>query len=335
MSPMTRAIVVTTINRPTRSVKKIATDCQEWHFIVVGDKKTPADWDWPGVQFLSFEEQLRRPHRLSALCPPNHYARKNLGYLEAMSHGAEIIAETDDDNIPYDNFLQSVSRTVHGAVVDRKGWDNVYTHFTDERVWPRGLPLEEVVPSLSRPSGLGEKSDFDCVVQQYLADGDPDVDAVYRLTTEGEIRFSGDPVVLSAGTFCPFNSQNTVWWPEAFPLLYLPSHVSFRVTDIWRAFIAQACLYAMGAHIAFCPPTVLQVRNEHSLIRDFADEIPGYLNNPRIMDLLAALPLSGGPGDVGDNLRSCYEALVKADLVPAEEIELLDAWLGDVAAIVN
>lgn len=326
---------MTTINDPTASVRKIAADCGEWNFIVVGDKKTAAGWAWPGVRFLPFDEQLALPYQLARLCPANHYARKNLGYLEAMAGGAEMIAETDDDNIPYDNFLQSVSRIVRGRSVQRQGWENVYTHFTGERVWPRGLPLEEVVPSLSRRSDLGEEVDVECVIQQYLADGDPDVDAVYRLTAEGEIRFAGDPVVLGDGTFCPFNSQNTIWWPEAFPLLYLPSHVSFRMTDIWRAFIAEACLYAMGAHIAFRGPTVLQVRNEHSLLRDFEDEIPGYLNNSRIMKVLAALPLSPEPGDMGDNLRSCYEALVKADVVPPEEMELVDAWLADVAAILD
>jgi hypothetical protein len=36
--------------------------------------------------------------------PSKHYARKNLGYLIAIKNGAEIIIETDDDNIPEKNF---------------------------------------------------------------------------------------------------------------------------------------------------------------------------------------------------------------------------------------
>ena len=63
---------------------------------------------------------------------------------------------------------------------------------------------------------------------------DPDVDAVYRLTRKTPLFFdrAAEPVVLASDTWTPFNSQNTLFYREAFPLLYLPCHVSFRMTDI-------------------------------------------------------------------------------------------------------
>ncbi len=329
------AIVITTINPPTEAVRKIASTCQDWTFLVVGDKKTPQDWSYPGVRFLSAAEQIETGGAFASECPFNHYARKNAGYLWAVQNGAEIIAETDDDNIPYDTFLQDVNREVTGKPVLKSGWENVYTHFTDDKIWPRGFPLELITESLKHRSPLGEETKTDCPVQQFLADGDPDVDAVYRLTIEAETKFKPNTVTLSPGTFCPFNSQNTIFWQEAFPLLYLPAYVSFRMTDIWRSFVAEVCLYAMGKSMAFRDATVFQERNQHSLIRDFRDEVPGYLHNVRIVEILTGLSLSSHPDNTAENVWKCYDALVRAEIVPQKEMPLLELWLQALAASIG
>ncbi len=331
MSP-NGAIVITTINPPTEAVRRIADTCAGWTFLVVGDKKTPADWRWDGVTFLSAAEQMGMG-RFAAECPFNHYARKNVGYLWAAARGVDRIAETDDDNIPYDTFLRNVDRQVVGRPVRKRGWENVYTHFTDGKIWPRGFPLEMITESLNNKSELGEESSYDCPVQQYLADGDPDVDAVYRMTIVAETKFQPNTVVLQPGTFCPFNSQNTIFWKEAFPLLYLPAYVSFRMTDIWRSFVAEVCLYAMGKNLAFREATVFQERNQHSLIKDFRDEVPGYLNNVRIVETLTALRLGSDLGEAGNNVWKCYDALVRAEIVPSKEMPLLELWLGELASL--
>lgn len=326
-----KAIIITTINPPTAAVQKIAQDHAEWSFIVVGDKKTPADWQWENATLLSVADQAAMNSAYASACPFNHYARKNIGYIKAIQDGAEMIAETDDDNIPYDTFLGVAERTVHGRKVAKTGWENVYRHFTPNKIWPRGFPLEYITESLKTTSALEDASDYDCPIQQFLADGDPDVDAVYRLTIEAETKFLPNTIILGSGTVCPFNSQNTIWWPEAYPLLYLPSFVSFRMTDIWRSFVAQICLYQTSKHLAFRDATVFQTRNEHSLIRDFKDEVPGYLNNVKIVDLLQGLPLSAKLEDMGSNLKQCYETLVGAGIVPEAELPLVDAWLQDLA----
>ncbi len=320
-------ILVTTINGPTEGVRKIAGNYPDWEFLVIGDTKTPADWAWPGVTYLSIPDQIAIVGKYAEACPTRHYARKNVGYLKAMIDGSPVVAETDDDNIPYDSFLKDVARQVSGRPVLKTGWENVYTHFSDDRIWPRGFPLELVTSSLKNRSPLGDTATFDCPIQQFLADGDPDVDAVYRLTIEAVTKFKPNSIVLNPGTYCPFNSQNTIFFPDAYPLLYLPAYVSFRMTDIWRAFVAERCLYAMDKSMVFRDATVYQERNEHSLIRDFKDEIPGYLNNPRIVEILEGLSLSSDPKDAAANLGKCYDALVAAEIIPAEEITLVALWI--------
>lgn len=324
-----KTIVVTSINYPTKGLKKISDCCQNWNLIVVADKKTPTDWEYDGITLLSTEEQESIKSEFIQKLPFNHYSRKNIGYLQAISEGSEIIAETDDDNVPYDNFLNNISRKIKGSLVQTEGWENVYRHFTSEHIWPRGYPLENINTSFRYTSKLKDGVLLDCPIQQYLADGDPDVDAIYRLTVESNIKFKSNSIILEKGIYCPFNSQNTIWFPEAYPLLYLPSFVSFRMTDIWRSFIAQICLYAAEQHICFKEATVWQERNEHSLIRDFKDEIPGYLHNTHIVKCLASLPLIADINKAGENLLRCYTALIKEGIIPQEELELVQLWLKE------
>ena len=168
-------------------------------------------------------------------------------------------------------------------------------------------------------------------IQQGLANGAPDVDAVWRLVLDRPIDFeAGRPSVwLPPRTYCPFNSQTTWWWPVAYPLMYLPSYCSFRMTDIWRSFVAQRCLWEIDCGLVFHAAEAVQLRNPHNLLRDFKDEVPGYLENDRICQVLNARPLAAGEPHVGANLRACYAALVGAGLIPADELPLVDAWLAD------
>jgi hypothetical protein len=105
------------------------------------------------------------------------------------------------------------------------------------------------------------------------------------------------------------------------------------MTDIWRSFVAQRIAAANGWHILFHEATVWQERNEHNLMRDFADETVGYLNNARIRSDLAALDLAPGLDKIPDHMRRCYKSMVDLGVVGTEELPLLDAWLADLATI--
>ena len=329
----TRWIIITTINPPTEGIHQLARLAPEWKLLVVGDRKTPPNWHCEGARFLSIEEQRELGFSLSVDAPFNHYARKNLGYLYAIQNGASLLLETDDDNLPYDWYPGNVSENVYGRLVRKHPlqnhpWENVYTHFSKSRIWPRGFPLEFINESVRQKSELGEKAQYECAIQQFLANENPDVDAVFRLTSEGVENFEGDDVVLGPGAWCPFNSQNTLWRPSAFPYLYLPFTASFRMTDIWRSFVAQRCVQARNGRVAFRRASMYQRRNEHSLIKDFADEVSGYLNNHSIMVLLSELSLEQG-ANLGEDLRQCYLAMVDAGHLAPQEMTLLNCWLAD------
>ncbi len=326
--------VITTIQTPTDAVCELHRRVREigGRLIVAGDKKGPDSWDLPDCDFLNLSDQIDSGFSLAGALPTGHYARKNIGYLHAIRAGADCVYETDDDNAPLPSWKprsEKVSkvRKLSGETSSR--WVNVYRYFSrDWNIWPRGFPLDQL-----HSSGTCSLTPDSCIspVQQGLVNGSPDVDAIWRLTQDRPFEFdSNDSLWLAPGQWCPFNTQSTWWWPVAYPLLYVPSHCSFRMCDIWKSFIAQRCLWAMGSGVVFHAPEVFQERNEHNLMKDFEDEVPGYLNNARIAEVLEALSLTGS---VTDDLRACYAALVAEGFFPEEELALVDLWCFDLKGI--
>ena len=96
-------IIITSIFQPTKAVKAFAK-LKDYQLIVVGDKKSPKNYNCDNVTFLSIEDQKKFDYPILNDLPYNHYCRKMIGYLYAIQNGAEIIIDTDDDNIPYENW---------------------------------------------------------------------------------------------------------------------------------------------------------------------------------------------------------------------------------------
>lgn len=326
------ALIVTSIAGANKVLQSLAAGCKErgYHFIVIGDKASPPDFRLAGCDYYSLERQRQTALRFAQSCPTKHYARKNIGYLLAIQNGSSVIVETDDDNVPYEQFWTPRQRIQKAAVLEDVGWINTYRYFTDAHLWPRGFALDHLKDNAPAFDSLSLRQ-IDCPIQQGLADDNPDVDAIYRLTLPLPQKFRNDRrIALTAGCWCPFNSQNTTWFADAFELLYLPSYCSFRMTDIWRSFIAQKIAHLNGWAILFHEPTMRQDRNVHNLLKDFNEEVPGYLNNSQICEALEKLSLKAGPEKIPDNLRLCYEKLVDMSLVGPEELKLLNDWLTDI-----
>lgn len=300
-------------------------------FIVIGDTKSPEpDLSIPGVDFYSHDDPRLEELAFTVHCPKSTYSRKNLGYLLAIRLGVEWVVETDDDNDPDESFWITPSEKVNGRRVLGEGWVNAYGAFTDKFIYPRGYPLDEA----RKRTLVGGEEDLLSPVQQRLVNGDPDVDAVYRMLFELPLEFEArPPLLLGPGTWCPFNSQNTVFFRRAFPLLYLPSFCSFRMTDIWRSFVAQRVLQENGYSLSFHSPNARQYRNEHDLMSDFSQEIPGYLENKKIVSKLLSITIPCGDEKIPSAVYACYEAMVSEGWLPVKELSLLESWLENLATI--
>jgi hypothetical protein len=330
---MHTAIVITSIASSTNKVLQqyAAEAAKNLHeLFIIGDEKSPSSFNLKGANFYSIKNQLQLNLSLVQYLPTKHYARKNLGYLLAMQKGYTCIKETDDDNIPYESFFKTYEANLTSSLINSKNnWVNIYSFFSRKKIWPRGLPLTQINSELKFT--LKNKQQLFCPIQQGLADGDPDVDAIYRLLfDEATIFTKNKKLALAPKTWSPFNSQNTIWFKEAFMLMYIPSYCSFRMCDIWRSFIAQRIAHEYDWPILYFSPTVTQIRNAHNLQKDFTDEVSGYLQNQTIKVLLEKTTLSKDLKHIGKNLIACYATLIEAAIFTKKEMTLVKAWVKNV-----
>jgi hypothetical protein len=307
-------IVVTSINPPTPTIHKLAA-LPGWRVVVIGDTKTPNNWAWPNVTYLDIAAQRALGFSTEQLTMTRAYTRKNLGYLYAVLHGARVIYETDDDNAlqeadvvlarralregaPLPSLRRWLADATAAAIAPKDTVGdgrllleyvspaltiNHHAHFGQPSTWPRGYPLE----AIGEPhAGAVRERLLRPLVQQGLANGDPDMDAVFRLTRKPaatRIDFSftpAPPIALPMGAFGPYNAQNTVFLYDALWATPLPQTVEFRVCDIWRAYYTQRLLWGVGGQLAFVAPYVYQLRNSHSYLDD-------YLSEAQIFDQVA------------------------------------------------
>jgi hypothetical protein len=328
-----RALVITSISSPNKAMKSFAEGALETgtDFWVIGDQRSPKEFNLEGCRFVSLEKQLKCGFSFGINCPTGHYSRKNIGYILAMQAGAEVIIDTDDDNLPYESFWNKREALVQAACIKTAGWCNIYRYFTNKMIWPRGLPLEHIKDMPARLEDLPVESIY-CPIQQGLANSNPDVDAIFRLAFDLPFDFDNPDleIILGGSAWCPFNSQNTQWFKPAFPLLYLPSYCSFRMTDIWRSFVAKRICAENNWGVLFHGSTVWQERNDHDLIKDFSDELPGYTNNSKIAKTLENLDLKSGVESIPENMKKCYSVLCRNNFIQDKELVLLDSWLQDI-----
>lgn len=318
-----KCIVITTINPPTKQIEYYSS-LPDWDLIVVADTKTPNnEYKMTNCIYLDIEHQKRLFPTLFDLIPERSYTRKMFGYLFAIKNRYRVIYDTDDDNQvldSLDNYTDSrpLKRTIS------PGFVNVYNCYTTEHIWPRGIPPGH--SSITEHIALEDisSSAVDIAVIQGLVNGDPDVDAYYRINmNSGKFSFDVDPgydVILSPSSVCPFNTQNTHWIsPEMFHLMYLPTTVTFRYTDILRGFVSLHQLWRHSKAIRFTGPTAYQERNEHDLHKDYESELPMYNSAERVIELMRTNP--------DTSLLDLYQLLVAHGIVAADEIPVLTEWL--------
>lgn len=319
-------IVVTTIQYPTDAVKKLS-NLKDWKLVVVGDKKTPKDWELPNCIYLSPEKQLELGYHSATVLPWNHYSRKNIGYLYAIQHGAKVIYETDDDNFLYNVIPITKSTEVKQEI--RNNYNraiNIYACFGCPDTWPRGFPLDQLTQK--EPLTYVKSKSCTIGVQQSLVDKDPDVDAIFRLTHGKEFYFpQKPPCIINLHNYCPYNSQNTLSHSDAFWGLYIPSTVSFRSCDIWRGYITQRLMRNANLSLCFTSPTAYQERNEHNLIKDFADEWECYTKVGKLLEALDTWKSSTLSLDF--QMKNLFEELITKGFLKEKEIAILEAWILD------
>jgi hypothetical protein len=373
------ALVTTTINVPKCFDAYLANAAAHGHaarteVIVVGDRKTPAATGayltdlqrryGNRVTYLGVPEQqqlLRRWPALDLVIRYNCIQRRNVGYLQAALHAAEVIVAVDDDNFvgegDYLGAHLAVGREVTVPVVSHpSGWWNVCSRLTCDpprRFYHRGYPKgrQDFRP---QEGTRVETATVRAVVNAGLWLKNPDVDATANieepLNVVAMTPVAGNDVcALAAGTWCPFNSQNTAFPIQLLPAMYLVVMLDplrgyriGRFDDIWMSYFVRAIADQFGDHVLYGPPLVVQDRNPHNFVRDLAEELAGYVLTEKVIAYLRQFKTvektyQGAYLDLIYHLRDQAEGDRELELPEREYLRLvalgMAAWHGAVADV--
>jgi hypothetical protein len=280
---MKKAIVCTTINPPTKAIIKFSK-IPGWDLIIVGDLKTPhSDFEDVSCKYLSPIEQNNTYPLLSDALGWNCVQRRNIGFVHAYKLGYDVIATVDDDNVPDDDWGTDI-------IVGTKSSLDVFTTedicfdpfspYLNKELWHRGFPIQLIGSKHNIKMGKCENKIV--FVQSHLVNGDPDVDAIGRISFTPYINLTESFNFFTSNKIMPFNSQNTIIHRDVLPYYFMFPFIG-RMDDIWGAYILQSFFPNC---VAFGKANVNQVRNQHDLIKDLEDELLGYRESLNLlMDL--------------------------------------------------
>lgn len=268
-----KVIVTTTINAPTKALIKYSK-MKDWKLIVVADLNTPHE-EYKNINciYLSPEEQEKKYPLLSQLIGWNTIARRNIGLLEAYRMKSSIMATVDDDNIPYDTWGENVvvNKTI---LVDTYDSDEIFDPLSVTEynyLWHRGYPVE-LLKHKNNIRYIG-KQERKVLVQADFWDGDPDIDAICRITYKPNVKFKFNKFFASIKT-SPFNCQNTFISRDVIPYYFMHPYIG-RMDDIWASYYVQA---NFPNSVVYGPASVFHDRNFHNLANDIKLEMLGYEN---------------------------------------------------------
>lgn len=276
-----KAIVTTTINKPTEAIFKFSK-LKDWRVYIVGDQKTPHEYyenekDWI---YLSPKYQNKKYKKISDFLGWNNIQRRNIGFIEAYLDGCSIVASVDDDNIP----LQSWKNILVGESLKVKSYTNKNNLFDPLSVtslnsyWHRGYPLQLVNERFENK--CQEETIKKVQVQVGMWNGTPDIDAISKIMHGDQIfqKVQGDFPYSSKSTI--FSSQNVLFDRSMLPnFAVLP--FCGRMDDIWGGIFMQK---RTGCSVVFTEPSTFHNRNPHDPVDDLGEEIIGIRNTLNFLD---------------------------------------------------
>ena len=278
---MKKFIVTTTINEPTEATLKFGNiaDKKDFTFVVVGDLKTPhhmyeyLEKHYNNFVYLHPDKQSELYPELSEIIGWKTIQRRNIGFVYAYQQGAEIIATVDDDNIPYDNWGDNI---MLGQEIEVDEYENISCPYFDaisttehNDLWHRGFPIEYL--QVKNNIEYKGKIKITPLVQAEFWDGDPDIDAICRLSKKPIVKFkSFEPFTTKQLT--PFNSQNTFIHRSVLKY-YTVFPYTGRMDDIWGSYVMQ---HHFPNSVIFTKASVYQARNPQDLVKNLENEVIGY-----------------------------------------------------------
>ncbi len=309
------------------------------------------------VFYFSIEKQREWEHiegpfgKFVRTTPWKHFCRKNIGYLFTILHGAKYIFDFDDDNFvkvdlngsPLQLLPEELDSDdgliLKGVNVIMQG-SNAFNHHpimgaSVNDSWARGFPIE-LIQDVHTQGNIAFETDLafatakkEIGVIQFLADGNPDIDAMHRISKPLPMTFPLDnskSVLVPTHSYAPYNAQATIHTKNALWATLLPGSVPGRVSDIWRSYFAQCIFHDTGIQLVFSPPKILQERNEHNYLGDFNAEQDLYSKSGKLIEFLSEW--DSVDDTVPKRMEKLWIDLYEHGYIEINDVHAVQAWIG-------
>ena len=338
-------IVMNAYNPPIPSLFNLLTNLEDWKMVVISiNNKNDKKWKELNYSnklvYISLKEQIRLGYQVAKYLSLNSYARKNIGYLYAIQHGAKEIFEIDEDITILDlisfNFNLS-NHNIYYAIRNDSRMINPYIHFGEKNIWPRGFRLSDIGHQYHNKfyTLKGRNLLLKPLIYQGLINGAPDTDSIFQKTMLSyEFNFSlTDPFIYFPGNFIPINSKNTKYLYDIFPFLALSSTTSENLSDIFRGYILQYFAWRHNGCVVFHSSKNYRLRNNKLKNSIFIEEKNLFYNLDKYLFIINANIKSYSKMNEVDRLYSIIENLINFGFLGEKDLKVYKAYLDDLSNI--
>lgn len=297
-------IIIFTSNPPTQIIDYLVNTLIDWKILIIANE-TSIDNYWHKYKisnrliYLSFKEQQKLRYNSIRYIYKTSYARKNIGYLFAIEHGAKEIYEIDDDiiikNINKEIIFNNskYSNRISIGINNNSKMINPYVYFGVKDIWPRGFVLNDI--------GYDNNIFFNYelkqiklkpLIYQGLLNGEPDIDEIFFMTRKSKmvplnISFLKNyPLLFIPGNYVPINSKNTKYLYDVFPSLPFFSSLNNKINDIFRGYIMQTYAWKYKGGIIFYNSNMYKYGNRNKSNIDFIKEKQLYFETKNFLKIL-------------------------------------------------
>ena len=346
-------VVLTTNKKPSNLIKRLIykSSNDTWKILIIEREENHINSDWEkfikktntnNTIFLSLKDQENLGYQTTKYIPKNSYARKNIGYLYAIEHGAEEIFDTDDNMYFKNNTSKFLKTNLTGyrlfyANNNNSHMINPFLYFGRPDIWPRGFKYRDIDKNNTKDIYTILENRLLC--KPLIFNGimnTPDLDTIYLITKENiylkgkKINFHNSmPLFYIPGNYAPINSKNTLFLYDVFPSLALPVSVEEKVSDIWRGYLAQRYIWGYNGVAAFQNSETSYRRNYFDIEKEFVKERDLFFNLEKVLNCLESDIDEKSIKYPGLLIIKLIEILVENNILDKGDLDMYKAFLND------
>lgn len=335
-------IVITTNRNPTEEIKQLVKVPLPWTIVVVErDKIVNSTWgsyNPENLIFLSLEDQDSLCYETTKHIPINSYARKNIGYLFAIQHGAREIFDTDDDMFypDFELLLNNYDNWRLYYANNNSQMINPYEYFGRPDIWPRGFRFRDINKNNTNNYFSAMKNQFiskNLIFQGTYINFDTDS---FFIKTNGfnnnrnrNLSFHiGNPLLYLPTNYVPINSKNTRFLYKVFPSLALPVTLPSRVSDIWRGYIMQRYAWGYNGTVIYTKSKA-EFQGKNNITSNFEEEKDLFFKLDTLLDCLSNTEINQDIKRPAIFLIKLIEKLVESNILGEEDLNMYKAFIID------